>query len=208
MKKSSLLTTLFQSSGVAMNEQGFINVTKTVSGEIEFGSAVKGAPLTSKLVKMVAAQPYNISVLQISSPIVPTGIENANPNSTASPPHSASPATPPPSEGPAGPVAGSPKASKAPAPTKASPSAPSESPSDSADAPSDNADVPSEADAPDVSDSPLNSPPMAIADEPAGDSDESPAPSPPKTKSSSSARVTLGGFVGIVIVAVSSLVAL
>ncbi|KAF6138453.1 hypothetical protein GIB67_022487 [Kingdonia uniflora] len=185
MKKSSLLTTLFQSSGVAMNEQGFINVTKTVSGEIEFGSAVKGAPLTSKLVKMVAAQPYNISVLQISSPIVPTGIENANPNSTASPPHSASPATPPPSEGPAGPVAGKnqnmlnifllTKGFKAPAPTKASPSAPSESPSDSADAPSDNADVPSEADAPDVSDSPLNSPPMAIADEPAGDSDESPA---------------------------------
>ncbi|KAF6171628.1 hypothetical protein GIB67_010625, partial [Kingdonia uniflora] len=142
MKKSSLLTTLFQSSGVAMNEQGFINVTKTIYDILDFL------------------------------------------------------------------VTGSPKASKAPAPTKASPSAPSESPSDSADAPSDNADVPSEADAPDVSDSPLNSPPMAIADEPAGDSDESPAPSPPKTKSSSSARVTLGGFVAIVIVAVSSLVAL
>ncbi|XP_050365675.1 fasciclin-like arabinogalactan protein 14 [Argentina anserina] len=72
--RSSTLTTLFQSSGVAQNQQGFVRV-KIVDGEIYFGSAAKGAQMYTKLVKSVTAQPYNISVLEVSSII---GVPNIN----------------------------------------------------------------------------------------------------------------------------------
>lgn len=61
--KTSTLTTLFQASGSASGKQGFINVSLVNEGEIAFGAATKGGALNSKLVKSVAAQPYNISVL-------------------------------------------------------------------------------------------------------------------------------------------------
>lgn len=40
--KTSLLTTLFQSSGLAIGEQGFLNVTDLSTGAIAFGPATKG----------------------------------------------------------------------------------------------------------------------------------------------------------------------
>ncbi|XP_062021446.1 fasciclin-like arabinogalactan protein 14 [Rosa rugosa] len=48
--RSATLTSLFQSSGVAQNQQGFVRV-EVVDGEIIFGSASKGAQMNSKLVK-------------------------------------------------------------------------------------------------------------------------------------------------------------
>lgn len=65
--KTSSLTTMLQASGLAQNQQGFINVGLINEGELAFGSAVKGAKLDSKLVKSVTSQPYNISVLQVTS---------------------------------------------------------------------------------------------------------------------------------------------
>lgn len=119
-KKSSLLTTLFQSSGQAIGQQGFVNITDLSTGSIAFGSAVKGSTLGANLVKSVVAQPYNISVLQISSAIIPTGIDgstvNSSTNSTAKAPQV--------SPGPSKPPTKSPKKSPpiaAPQPSKAAP---------------------------------------------------------------------------------------
>ncbi|RWR75309.1 fasciclin-like arabinogalactan protein 14 [Cinnamomum micranthum f. kanehirae] len=133
--KSILLTTLFQSTGMATNQQGFINVTVSKSGgDIRLGSGVPGSGLTASFIKSVDAQPFNISVLQISNPIIPPGIENVIKNAPPPPPKKAHTPT------------------KAPSPTKSrspakSPSPASSSPSPSADGPaSDEAGSPSPSD--------------------------------------------------------------
>ncbi|PIA26169.1 hypothetical protein AQUCO_09600020v1 [Aquilegia coerulea] len=179
-KKSSLLTTLFQSTGDAMNQQGFLNVTQMKSGDVMFGSAVKGASLNSKLIKKIAAQPYNISVLQISAPIIADGIQNLN----------ATAAAPPPKKSPSPSPSASPKKAPSPKNSKASPPA--------ADAPA--ADTPADAPAADApaADAP-SSPPSPVADQAA----DAPAPS-----KSSATHVTLGSAAAIVVVAISSWVAL
>ncbi|KAL9661249.1 hypothetical protein QQ045_026072 [Rhodiola kirilowii] len=80
LKKSSLLlTTLYQSTGLAQRQQGFLNVSVTSAGGIVFGSAVRGSPLNAKLLAGVASRPYNISVLQVSSPIVAPGMDPNEP---------------------------------------------------------------------------------------------------------------------------------
>ncbi|XP_054789252.1 fasciclin-like arabinogalactan protein 3 [Prosopis cineraria] len=76
---STTLTTLYQSSGVANSNQGFLLVYNAGGGHFYFGSAVKGAPLNAQFVKTVVTQPYNISVLQVSQPIIPPGIDAQSP---------------------------------------------------------------------------------------------------------------------------------
>ena len=71
----TVLTTLYQASGSADDQQGFLAVVHRLDGSIVFGSAVKGAQLDSRLEGSVAAQPYNISVLSISQPIIGPGID-------------------------------------------------------------------------------------------------------------------------------------
>ncbi|GKU87518.1 hypothetical protein SLEP1_g1910 [Rubroshorea leprosula] len=73
-KRSILLTNLYQTTGVAQDQQGFLNMTKLGPGNVVFGSAVHGSPLVAKLLGSVLAQPFNISVLHVSTPIVPAGI--------------------------------------------------------------------------------------------------------------------------------------
>ncbi|KAM6550941.1 hypothetical protein CsatB_000749 [Cannabis sativa] len=150
-KKTSTVTTLFQASGSAVDQEGFLKVALINEGEIAFGSAVKGASLNAKLVKSVAAQPFNISVLQITAPVQVPGIE-----SSPSPP---SPKAATPSAAP----------KRAPAPSNKSGAAPSPSKNSGANTP---ATAPSTADAP-VADTPTTaatSPaPAAAADEPVAD---------------------------------------
>jgi hypothetical protein len=172
--KTALLTTLFQSSGVATSQQGFLNVTDLITGEVAFGSAVKGSSLNAHLVKSVAAQPYNISVLQISTPIIAPGF-----GAIISPiPPSASPTEAPKNAAVEAPTPSekTPPESPVNAPTVATPE-PADTPIPPSDAPSD-ATVP--ADAP-MSDAPLSSPPSV------GAADEAPSPSP-----SSGTRVAIG----------------
>ncbi|CAH2053888.1 unnamed protein product [Thlaspi arvense] len=69
-KKSAMLTTLFQSNGQAKGQQGFLNATVMKNGDVAFGSAVPGSTLNAQLVDSVASQPFNISVLHISSAIM------------------------------------------------------------------------------------------------------------------------------------------
>lgn len=71
----TVLTTLYQASGTADDQQGFLAVVHRKDGSIVFGSAVKGAPLVATLEGPVAARPYNISVLSISQPIIGPGLD-------------------------------------------------------------------------------------------------------------------------------------
>merc|ERR1712226_414550 len=189
-KKSTLLTTLFQASGTAMNQQGFVNVSIINEGEIAFGSGVKGSKLDSKLVKSVAAQPFNISVLQISSAIVPPGITVANPPGASPPPTNAPTPGKAPSNNPV---------PEAPSPTGAG--TPEESPAPVAD-------TPAEADTPAGADSPAEANAPATADSPGSESAEAPAPEASTTASTSSRTTVASGVVfGVVMGLVSSLVA-
>ncbi|CAL9101365.1 unnamed protein product [Musa textilis] len=182
--KTALLTTLFQASGHATGRLGFLNFTELPGEHMVFGSAAPGAPLDSELNKVVAVQPYDISVLGISAAIVPSGSgsvattsptpklaptqapttaprKKTSPNAPAGAPKS-SPIVASPVEGPAGSAAtptGAPKSS----PTIA---APIEGPTGSATAPVDSknadADTPSShaksTEAPSGSDKPSSAP--------------------------------------------------
>ncbi|XP_021626916.1 fasciclin-like arabinogalactan protein 14, partial [Manihot esculenta] len=97
-KKSAVLTTLYQSSGQARGRQGFLNVTSKGGDQIVFGSAIAGSSLNSNLVKSVAAQPYNISVLQVSSLIMPDSVVRSK--STQRPAKAPAPASPAPAPSP------------------------------------------------------------------------------------------------------------
>lgn len=81
--KVTSLTTMFQKTGFAHSGLGFLKVSKTSSGDLMMGSGVKDAPLVARVMKQVAAKPYNISVVQISQAIVAPGIENIDASSEA-----------------------------------------------------------------------------------------------------------------------------
>lgn len=92
---TTLLTTMFQSSGKATDRMGYLNFTKRSDGVMVFGSAQPGAPKNSLMLKSVASRPYNISVLQVSAPIVPPGVGGSL-DSGAPPPHKATAPAPAP----------------------------------------------------------------------------------------------------------------
>ncbi|GAB2225468.1 hypothetical protein Droror1_Dr00006260 [Drosera rotundifolia] len=128
-------TTLFQRSGVAINQQGFINITISSTGDdITFRSSAPGSSSSSTFIKSVTSQPYNISVLQISAPIIPAGIDNSTaspspPPSSPSPSVSSpSPATQPPKFSPPPAKTPSPSPSTASPPSPVSPAPETESP--------------------------------------------------------------------------------
>lgn len=182
-KKTTVLTTLLQSSGLAVGQQGFLDVSLVNEGEIAFGSAVKGSSLNIKLVKPVLARPYNISVLEVTSTIVPPGIDQA----------AASPKSPPtaPATAPAHAPAKEPIA-KAPAPTdEVAGDSPTESPSSAPEADAPNADAPN-ADAPNADDAaPVSSPVPSAADA---------APTPTPSESGSSRTNVTSGFLSVGVV--------
>ncbi|CAH8342851.1 unnamed protein product [Eruca vesicaria subsp. sativa] len=91
--RSTLLTTLYQSTGLGQQQNGFLNCTKT-NGKIYFGSGVKGAPLTAEYITTVFRNPYNLSVIQISMPIVAPGL--GSPVKVPPPPPMSSPPSPSP----------------------------------------------------------------------------------------------------------------
>lgn len=175
-KKTALVTTLFQSTGLAVGQMGFLNVSVSAAG-VALGSAVAGAGAAVQLVTAVAAQPYNISVLQVSGVIFPPGIQNTN--------YTASPPPPPP------PAAATPET--APAPESSPP--PASSPATTAPTPAavdDDASPP----APETPDAaPAASPTTAAAD----DDDEGAAPGPADV--SPAARASRGAAVAAAVAA-------
>ncbi|KAM7461320.1 hypothetical protein LguiA_029441 [Lonicera macranthoides] len=98
---SASLTTLFQTSGDATGQQGFLKVNVKGGGEIKVGSAAKDAQQDVLINKMVASQPYNISVLDVSGPIIAPGIENIHNSPAQSPRKVLAPAPAPHKKSPA-----------------------------------------------------------------------------------------------------------
>ncbi|CAH1440327.1 unnamed protein product [Lactuca virosa] len=84
LKNETTLTTLYQTTGSADKEQGFITVNKE-NNEIKLGSAVSGSQMSARVNKVVTSVPYDISVIEISSPIIPNGIDASDPPSQSSP---------------------------------------------------------------------------------------------------------------------------
>ncbi|CAJ1973800.1 unnamed protein product [Sphenostylis stenocarpa] len=76
----SLVETLFQSSGVAKNNQGYIYIMLINEGEVAFGSAASppGIDFDVVLVHTVTNQTGVFSILQVNKPIVPAGIDISN----------------------------------------------------------------------------------------------------------------------------------
>ncbi|XP_042504939.1 fasciclin-like arabinogalactan protein 10 [Macadamia integrifolia] len=76
-KGTTLTTTLYQTTGNAAGNLGFVNITDLKGGKVGFGSAAPGSKLDSSYTKSVKQIPYNISVLEISAPIIAPGILTA-----------------------------------------------------------------------------------------------------------------------------------
>ncbi|XP_010277448.1 PREDICTED: fasciclin-like arabinogalactan protein 10 [Nelumbo nucifera] len=76
-KGTTLTTTLYQVTGDAHGNLGFVNITDLKGGKVGFGSAAPGSKLDSTYTKSVKQIPYNISVLEISAPIIAPGILTA-----------------------------------------------------------------------------------------------------------------------------------
>ncbi|KAH7577806.1 hypothetical protein ACOSQ2_001151 [Xanthoceras sorbifolium] len=76
-KGTTLTTTLYQTTGNAPGNLGFVNITDLQGGKVGFGSAAPGSKLDSSYTKSVKQIPYNISLLEINAPIVAPGILTA-----------------------------------------------------------------------------------------------------------------------------------
>ncbi|KAG0468669.1 hypothetical protein HPP92_017997 [Vanilla planifolia] len=98
---STIVTTLFQSSGIAENNTGYLNVAKFDDGPIAFiSAAITNATPSSNFLGSIAARPYNISVLHVGSIIVPPGIDRLNHPTFPSPPPSKAPTMSPTTKAP------------------------------------------------------------------------------------------------------------
>ncbi|GLT84452.1 hypothetical protein SLE2022_026810 [Rubroshorea leprosula] len=80
---TTLTTTLYQTTGNAPGNLGFVNITDLQGGKVGFGSAAPGSKLDSSYTKSVKQIPYNISVLEISAPIIAPGVLTAPPPSAS-----------------------------------------------------------------------------------------------------------------------------
>ena len=187
--ETSMLTTLFQSSGQAKGLLGFLTVTAANTGGVSIASAA-GSGVGASLVKAVVSQPYNISVVQISTVIMPSAIIGPTPpSSSPSPTPRVSPAQPPSSNPPA---AASPTTGTAPAPSNGTTgTAPAPSTTGTAPAPSNATTAPSpsnamtpsanasaDSNAP-AADSPVGTPPPVAVNGPTADSPPSDAADAP-----------------------------
>ncbi|WCJ40320.1 Fasciclin-like arabinogalactan protein 14 [Euphorbia peplus] len=123
--KTSTLTTLYQSSGLSRGQEGFLNVTEQ-DEEVVLGSAAQGSSMDTTVVKSVFLQPFNISVLQISDPIIPG---SSGSGSSPSNPPSPSPARPP-ARAPSPSNGRAPAPARAPSPAKSPAGSPEPSASD------------------------------------------------------------------------------
>ncbi|XP_022750392.1 LOW QUALITY PROTEIN: fasciclin-like arabinogalactan protein 3 [Durio zibethinus] len=175
-KKSAILTTLYQTTGMAMEQQGFLNLTRIGPGDVAFGSGVKGAPLVSKLLGSVVAQPFNLSVLHVSTPIVAPGFGDP----VLAPP-------PPPGSKPPAPA---PKKAEAPAPSEEEEGDDEGESPDGAPSPAPSADAPA-ADAPTKGKSP---PSPKDADE----EEEAEAPAPSASSKVVGSRIAAATVIGLV----------
>ncbi|KAM7254190.1 hypothetical protein ACFE04_031872 [Oxalis oulophora] len=127
-ENGTTLTTLFQASGLAMGQQGFMNISKLSSGTVVFGSSVPKSNANANFIKDIVHEIYNISILQVSNLIIPPGLMGSS--AAALPP----PPPPPPKSAPT-PSPTSPPSSPAHSPDYSTPSHSPTSSSTPADSP-------------------------------------------------------------------------
>lgn len=82
---TTLSTTLYQTTGNAPGNNGFVNITDLKDGKVGFGPAAKGSKLDSTFVKSVKQEGYNISVIEVSQ-LITTDVADADSPPTSSPP--------------------------------------------------------------------------------------------------------------------------
>ncbi|XP_072957200.1 fasciclin-like arabinogalactan protein 8 [Typha angustifolia] len=80
---TTLTTTLYQTTGNAAGNLGFVNITNLRGGKVGFASAAPGAKFDASYTKSVKQIPYNLSVLEISAPIIFPGLLDAPSASSA-----------------------------------------------------------------------------------------------------------------------------
>ncbi|KAE8654181.1 Fasciclin-like arabinogalactan protein 1 [Hibiscus syriacus] len=73
---TALAATMFQATGVAPGNSGFVNITDFKGGKVGFGAEDNGGNLDSFFVKSVEELPYNISVIQINKAL-PSAVAEA-----------------------------------------------------------------------------------------------------------------------------------
>ncbi|KAJ0974589.1 hypothetical protein J5N97_016554 [Dioscorea zingiberensis] len=72
-----LSTTLLQTTGNEPGNLGFVNITNARGGKVAFASAAPGSKPAATYTKSVKQIPYNLSVVEISAPIVFPGLLDA-----------------------------------------------------------------------------------------------------------------------------------
>ncbi|KAH9329492.1 hypothetical protein KI387_001600 [Taxus chinensis] len=82
---TALSTTLYQTTGNAVGNGGFLNITDLKGGKVGFGAVTPGskAKLDAMYVKSVKEIPYNVSVLEISQVILPSDLSAPAPSANA-----------------------------------------------------------------------------------------------------------------------------
>lgn len=77
---TTLSTTLYQTTGAAAGNAGFINITDLKGGKVGFGLSGRGTKLDSTYVKSVKQEGYNLSVVEVSQPITTSVAEAPSPS--------------------------------------------------------------------------------------------------------------------------------
>jgi hypothetical protein len=175
----SQVTTLYQTSGRANGQDGFVNITGMANNVISVSAAAPGSPSQAVIITNVTAAPYNYSFFQINNVLVPLNLRPTAP-------------TPAPSAGPVGAPMMGPSTGPSMAPATTTPSgAPTKAP------------VKAPVMAP--MRSPAKSPVKAPALSPASVGPGSMAPGPSEAMSGGSIVQSSGGLLMVALVAMATL---
>lgn len=71
---TTLTTTLFQTTGNAAGNLGFVNITNLRGGKVGFAAAAPGSKFDATYVKAVKQMPFNLSIIEISDPVLFSGL--------------------------------------------------------------------------------------------------------------------------------------
>ncbi|KAJ1693405.1 hypothetical protein LUZ63_010103 [Rhynchospora breviuscula] len=80
---TTLTTTLYQTTGNAPGNLGFVNITNLRGGKVGFAAAAPGSKFDASYVKAVKQSPFNLSVIEISNAVTYPGLLDATSASTA-----------------------------------------------------------------------------------------------------------------------------
>ncbi|XP_024515829.1 fasciclin-like arabinogalactan protein 8 [Selaginella moellendorffii] len=99
IRGSQQVASLYQAAGAASTDQGIANLTTTRKGSLQIVAAGGSNATITKSVKLIA---YNLSIVEVSNPLLPTGVLGSDQNAPVvsvvpSPPPVKAPAKSPPS---------------------------------------------------------------------------------------------------------------